>query len=98
MERSGYSAAVSSHSVAARLSSDSISSRRGSETDRQSGGNVQRSVVTHVDAAGTNPLSALSVGNIPLSHVPHATSGKPPPLNMTTLYLGLCCLKSVCRL
>ena len=69
VEQSGY---PSSHSVAARLSSDSVFSRRGSET----AGNVTRNVVTHVDAGSSTPVTSLSVGDIPLSRVPHTTSGK----------------------
>ena len=76
MEPSGYPMTVSSRSVAARLSSETISSRRGSETSQQSvAGSVSRNVVTHVDDGGSNPLSSLSIGDIPLSHLPHATSG-----------------------
>jgi len=76
MEPSGYPMTASSRSVAARLSSDSLSSRRSSDVSQQSvGGSVSRNVVTHVDGDGLTPLSSLSVGDIPLSHLPHSASG-----------------------
>ena len=76
MEPSGYPMTASSRSVAARLSSDSLSSRCSSDVSQQSvGGSVSRNVVTHVDDGGSTPLSSLSVGDIPLSHLPHSASG-----------------------
>ena len=77
VEQGGYPATMSSHSVAARLSSESLTSRRGSEpAGPQIGSTMTRSVVTHVDAGGSNPLTSLSVGDIPLSRVPHTTPGE----------------------
>jgi len=81
VEHSGYPAtSMSSQSVTARLSTDAaVTSHRRGNGDRTSSGGAgssvtAHSVVTHVDASGSNPLSSLAGADIPLGRVP------PPPL------------------
>jgi len=89
VEHSGYPATPMSpsHSVAARLSADTqvTSHRRGSSDSTSSqhshSGGISMtpcSVVTHVDPSGSNPVSSLAGGDIPLGRVPppHATPGE----------------------
>jgi len=61
-------ATAGSHSVGSRLSSDSIFGHQGSGDP----GHHLRSVVANVDAGGSNPVTSLTLGDIPLSHLPHS--------------------------
>lgn len=74
-----HHSAPSSHSVAARLSSESISSgHRGGADPRWStgGGSLPCSVVTHVDTSGSSVRTSLSAtGDVLSSHASHSSCG-----------------------